>query len=236
VLGLVISAAATVGAISAGYQSLAPTGQWFGRAFCRGLRGSKQIALTFDDGPNDPHTLHLLDVLSKHNVHGTFFLIGRYVHQRPDIAAEIAKRGHVIGNHTFTHPLLIFQAPGNIRREITECRDAIHDAVGEHSNLFRPPWGGRRPGVFEILRQLGLEPVMWNITGYDWKAPSAEYIERQVSPKISGGNVILLHDGGHAAFGTDRSATVTAVDRLLTRYVAEGYEFVTIPKMMATRA
>ena len=219
--------------VSAGYQSMAPTGQWFGRAFCRGLRGSKQIALTFDDGPNDPHTLHLLDVLSKHNVHATFFLIGRYVHQRPDIAAEIAKRGHVIGNHTFTHPLLIFQPPGNIRREITECRDAIHDAFGEHSNLFRPPWGGRRPAVFRIARQLGLEPVMWNITGYDWKAPSPEFIEQKVGPKIRGGDVILLHDGGHPAFGTVRSATVTAVDRLLTRYVAEGYEFVTIPKMMA---
>jgi peptidoglycan-N-acetylglucosamine deacetylase len=234
VLGLAI-AGAIVGATTAGYQSLAPTGQWFGRAFCRGQRGSKQIGLTFDDGPNDPHTFRLLDVLSRHDVHATFFLIGRYVHQRPDIAGEIAKRGHVIGNHTFTHPLLIFQPAERIRHEITHCQDAIRDAVGEHSNLFRPPWGGRRPGVFQIVRQLGLEPVMWNITGYDWKAPSAEFIERKVSPKIHGGDVILLHDGGHAAFGTDRSATVTAVDRLLTRYTAEGYEFVTIPKMMGPR-
>jgi peptidoglycan-N-acetylglucosamine deacetylase len=130
---------------------------------------------------------------------------------------------------------LIFQPAERIRHEITHCQDAIRDAVGEHSNLFRPPWGGRRPGVFQIVRQLGLEPVMWNITGYDWKAPSAEFIERKVSPKIHGGDVILLHDGGHAAFGTDRSATVTAVDRLLTRYTAEGYEFVTIPKMMGPR-
>jgi peptidoglycan/xylan/chitin deacetylase (PgdA/CDA1 family) len=230
------AAATTVGATVAGYQSLAPTGQWFGHAFCGGLRGSKQIALTFDDGPNDPHTLHLLDVLSKHNVHATFFLIGRYVHQRPDIAAEIAKRGHVIGNHTFTHPLLIFQAPGTIRGEITDCRDAIHEAVGEHSNLFRPPWGGRRPAVFRLARQFGLEPVMWNITGYDWKAPSPEFIEQKVSPKIRGGDVVLLHDGGHARFGTDRSPTVTAVDRLLTRYMAQGYEFVTISKMMSPRS
>jgi peptidoglycan/xylan/chitin deacetylase (PgdA/CDA1 family) len=221
--------------VSAGYQSMAPTGQWFGRAFCRGLRGSKQIALTFDDGPNDPHTLHLLDVLSKHNVHATFFLIGRYVHQRPDIAVEIAKRGHIIGNHTFTHPLLIFESPANIRREITQCRDAIHEAVGEHSNLFRPPWGGRRPGVFRLARNLGLQPVMWSITAYDWKTPSPEFIEQKVSPKINGGDVVLLHDGGHAAFGTDRSATIVAVDRLLTHYVAEGYEFVSIPKMIASR-
>ena len=225
-----------VGAIAAGYQSLAPTGQWFGRAFCRGRRGPKQIALTFDDGPNDPHTCNLLDVLAKHNVQATFFLIGRYVRQRADIAAEIAHRGHVIGNHTFTHPLLTFQSAAHIRNEISQCRSAILDAVGKHSNLFRPPWGGRRPAVFRIARQLGLEPVMWNITGYDWKAPSPEFIEEKVSPKIHGGDVILLHDGGHAAFGTDRSATVVAVDRLITRFMAEGYEFVTVPKMMGARA
>jgi peptidoglycan-N-acetylglucosamine deacetylase len=229
-----VLAAATAGAalVCAGYQSIAPTGQWFGRAFCRGQRGSKQIALTFDDGPNDPHTFHLLDILSRHNVHATFFLIGRYVHQRPDIAAEIAKRGHVIGNHTFTHPLLTFQSSASIRTEISQCRDAIHDAVGEHSNLFRPPWGARRPAVFRVVRQVGLNPVMWNITGYDWNAPSAEFIEQKIGPKIHGGDVILLHDGGHAAFGTDRSATVAAVDRLMTRCTAEGYEFATIPKMM----
>jgi peptidoglycan/xylan/chitin deacetylase (PgdA/CDA1 family) len=231
----VLAAAAGAALVSAGYQSLAPTGQWFGRAFCRGDRASKQIALTFDDGPNDPHTCNLLDVLSRHNVKATFFLIGRYVRQRPEIVAEIAKRGHVIGNHTFTHPLLTFRSPAHIRTEIAQCREAIHDAVGEHSDLFRPPWGARRPAVFRIARQLGLQPVMWNITGYDWKASSPEFIDRKVTPKIHGGDVILLHDGSHAAFGTDRSATVAAVDHLLTRYLAEGYEFLTIPKMMDPR-
>lgn len=76
---------------------------------------------------------------------------------------------------------------------------------------------------------------MWNITGYDWKAPSPEFIQEKVGPKIRGSDVILLHDGGHAAFGTDRSATVTAVDRLIARFLVEGYEFVTIPKMMGAR-
>ena len=73
---------------------------------------------------------------------------------------------------------------------------------------------------------------MWNITGYDWKAPSAAYIERKVSPKIHGGDVVLLHDGGHAAFGTDRSATVQAVDGLIAHFLSEGYEFVSIQTMM----
>src|SRR5689334_10896055 len=123
VLGLVTAGAAVVGAL--GYQSMAPTGQWFGRAFHALPRGSKQIALTFDDGPNDPHTLRLLDVLAKHNVRATFFLIGCYVRQRPDIVREIAKQGHVIGNHTFTHPLLTFQSRSSARKELMECRNAI---------------------------------------------------------------------------------------------------------------
>ena len=229
-----LAIAAGAALASAGYQSLAPTGQWFGRAFCRGKRGSKQIALTFDDGPNDPDTLKLLEVLSKHKVLATFFLIGRYVRQRPDIVGELARQGHVIGNHTFTHPLLTFQSTAIVQRELSQCREAIHDAIGKHSNLFRPPWGGRRPAVFRFARQMGLEPVMWNITGYDWKATSPEFIEKKVGPKIRGGDVILLHDGGHACFGTDRSATVAAVDRLLTRYKGEGYEFVAIPEMMSS--
>ncbi len=80
-IGLTAAAAAS----AAGYQSMAPTGQWFGRTFAGGVRGSKQIALTYDDGPNDPHTLKLLDVLAKHGVRATFFMIGRYVRQRPEI-------------------------------------------------------------------------------------------------------------------------------------------------------
>jgi peptidoglycan/xylan/chitin deacetylase (PgdA/CDA1 family) len=228
-LALVAGAAA----VSAGYQSVAPTGQWFGKAFHAGQRGSKQIALTFDDGPNDPHTLNLLEILAKHNVAATFFLIGKYVRQRPDIVDATVKQGHVIGNHTFTHPLLIFEPGSWIRREILQCGDAIRDAVGTQSNLFRPPWGGRRPGVFGLVRGLGLEPIMWNVTGYDWNAPSADYIEQKVTRRIrGGGEVVLLHDGSHAAFGADRSRTVQAVERVIARYRAEGYHFVTIPEMM----
>ena len=89
--------------------------------------------------------------------------------------------------------------------------------------------------MFRIARQAGIDPVMWNITGYDWKASSPEFIEQKIAPKIRGGDVVLLHDGGHAAFGTDRSATVSAVDRLLTRYKAEAYELVTVPEMMRQR-
>ena len=231
-LALALTAVSAAAAAAAGYQSMAPTGQWYGRTFT-GLPGSRQIALTFDDGPNDLHTLRLLEVLARHGVHATFFLIGRYVRQRPEIVREIVKAGHVVGNHTFTHPPLIFKSETEIRRQLSECRSALEDAIGEHSNLFRPPFGGRRPAVLRVARELGLEPVMWNVTGYDWNAPPAEMIERKVARQIRGGDVILLHDGGHKQIGADRSNSVTATDHLIARYKSEGYEFLAVPQMMS---
>jgi len=227
-----LAGAATLAAVTAGYQSMAPKGQMFGPTFTGLPRGSKQIALTYDDGPNDPHTLRLLDVLARQDVHATFFLIGRYAQQRPDIAGEIVKAGHVVGNHTFTHPLLIFKSAAEIRQELSGCRSALQDAVGEHSNLFRPPFGGRRPAVLRIVREMELKPVMWNVTGYDWNAPPAEVIERKVAKQIRGGDVILLHDGGHKHMGADRAQTVLATEQLIKRRKSEGYEFVTVPQML----
>jgi peptidoglycan/xylan/chitin deacetylase (PgdA/CDA1 family) len=230
-LGLALVGTTAVAAVTAGYQSMAPTGQWYGSTFTGLLRGTKQLALTYDDGPNDPHTLHLLEVLAKHSVRATFFSVGRYVQQRPDIIREVVKAGHVVGNHTFTHPLLTFQSAAEVRRELSSCHAALQDAIGKHSNLFRPPFGGRRPSVLRIAREFGLEPVMWNVTGYDWSAPPATIIEQKVSKQIRGGNVILLHDGGHKQIGADRSQTVLATDHLIAKYKSAGYEFVTIPQM-----
>lgn len=236
-LGLTITGGASLAAaVAAGYQSMAPTGQWYGRTFTGLPRGTKQLALTYDDGPNDPHTLRLLEVLAKHDVHATFFLIGRFLRQRPEIAREIVKAGHVVGNHTFTHPLLTMESTAEIRRELSECRSALLEVVGEHSNLFRPPFGGRRPATLRIARELGLEPVMWNITGYDWNAPPAAVIEKKVARKIRGGDVILLHDGGHKHMGADRSQTVLATDHLIAKNKSEGYGFVTISEMMSNAA
>jgi peptidoglycan-N-acetylglucosamine deacetylase len=232
-------------AIAAGYQSMAPTGQWHGRTFTRGPRGTKQIALTYDDGPNDRHTQDLLDVLARHDVKATFFMIGRYVRERPEIARAVAAAGHAIGNHTFTHPLLIFKSATETRNEIIQCRQALQDTLnerikatvkdetGEYSNLFRPPFGGRRPATLRVARELGLETAMWNITGYDWSAPPASVIEAKVMNQFrGGGDVILLHDGSHRSLGADRSQTVIATENLIARYKDKGYSFVTVPEMM----
>lgn len=232
----ITGAVSTAAALTAGYQSMAPTGQWFGKTFTGLPRSSRQLALTYDDGPNDPYTQRLLEVLARHGVHATFFLVGQYVKQRPEIVREIVQAGHVVGNHTFTHPLLTFMSRDEVKQQLSETRSALQDAIGEPSHLFRPPFGGRRPAVLRVARELGLQPVMWNITGYDWSAPPAAVIEQKVSKRIRGGNVILLHDGGHKQMGADRSQTVIATDHLIARYKAEGFEFATIPQMMEKAA
>src|SRR5689334_16757611 len=109
--GLGIATAAS----AAAYQSMAPTGQWYGREFCRPSGKLRAIDLTYDDGPNDPYTLQLLELLARQTVKATFFLIGRFVRQRPAIVREVLQAGHAIGNHTFNHPLLIFQPASVIR-------------------------------------------------------------------------------------------------------------------------
>jgi peptidoglycan/xylan/chitin deacetylase (PgdA/CDA1 family) len=236
-LGLALTGAATVTALlTAGYQSMAPTGQWYGRTFASLPRGAKQIALTYDDGPNDPHTLRLLEVLARHEVRATFFLIGAFVRQRPEVVRQLVQAGHVVGNHTFTHPLLTLKSSTEIRQELSRCRAALEDAIGQPSNLFRPPYGGRRPATLRIARELGLQPVMWNVTGYDWTAPPAAVIEQKVTKQVRGGDVILLHDGGHRDPHADRSQTVLATDALISRYKAEGREFLTIPQMLMLEA
>ncbi|HEY6308584.1 MAG TPA: polysaccharide deacetylase family protein [Candidatus Angelobacter sp.] len=232
-LTTLVSAAAAAG--YAGYAAMAPTSQLYGRTLTHGSDPS-QMALTFDDGPNDPHTLRLLDLLTMHHAKATFFLIGKYARRRPEIARAIHAAGHPIGNHTYNHPNLVFVSGAGLRRELEDCRKALEDAIGAPAALFRPPFGGRRPNVLRTARSLGLEPVMWSVTGYDWNAESAEAIVQKVIAQVDSrrrrqGEIVLLHDGGHLGFGADRSRTVEATRQLLERYAALGKRFVAIPDL-----
>jgi peptidoglycan/xylan/chitin deacetylase (PgdA/CDA1 family) len=227
--GFLIGAAALV---YAGYACYAPRSQLYGRTYLGAGRGSRQLALTYDDGPNDPHTLRLLEVLARHDVRATFFLIGRFVAEKPEIAREVARAGHVIGNHTFNHPNLIFCPAACVRSELEHCRKTLEDTVGAHSGLWRPPFGARLPHVLSVGRKLGLEPVMWTVSSNDWKIHTVGGIEQRVAERIRGGDVILMHDGGHVCMGADRARTVEATDNLIRRFKDQGHEFVTVAEMM----
>lgn len=214
---------------------MVPWSQLYGGNFNGIKEGLKVLALTYDDGPNDPWTMKLLEVLDKHQVQATFFMLGQRVRERPEIARAVAEAGHAIGNHSFTHPNLIFASEARLRTELVETSKAIEEATGERPFLFRPPFGGRRPGTFKVVEELKMFPVMWRVTCFDWSAKSSDQILKHARQQIGGGEVVLLHDGGHLQMGADRSHTVRATDQLISEYKDRGYLFTTVTEMMQMR-
>ncbi len=229
-----VGAAAGLAAGGVAYASVAPQSQLFGRTIVAG-RDANEFALTYDDGPNDPWTSHLLDVLARHDVHATFFLIGRFVRQRPDLVREIQAAGHLIGNHTVTHPWLAVQGSRRIREELAGCNAALEDVLGEPVRFFRPPHGSRRPAVMRAARELGLTATMWNAMGYDWRVNMraekiAAHLERGIARnrRRGRGSNLLLHDGGHLAMGADRSQSVEATRMILDRHPVARIRYVKV--------
>jgi peptidoglycan-N-acetylglucosamine deacetylase len=235
-IGYFAGALAAGAAVYAGANTMVPWSQLYGANFSGLEKGRKVLALSYDDGPNDPWTMRLLEVLARHEVPATFFMVGRRVRERPELARAVAQAGHAIGNHAFSHPNLIFASGARLRQELEETSQAIADATGARPALFRPPFGGRRPGTFAVVRELKMTPIMWRVTCYDWSATSHETILKHARRQIAGGEVILLHDGGHLRMGEDRSRTVQATDELIGEYKQRGFSFVSVPAMMQMRA
>src|SRR5262245_21137741 len=156
-----------------------PASQLFGKT--QRLTGrARTIALTFDDGPNPAATPQLLDLLERYDARGTFFLIGRHVRACPGLVAVIAARGHGIGNHTDTHPNLVWQSRRRILDELERCDRSIAEATGQRPRIMRPPFGYRRPQVHAAVREAGFgRPVLWSRSARDWiPQPASQVIDR----------------------------------------------------------
>jgi peptidoglycan/xylan/chitin deacetylase (PgdA/CDA1 family) len=222
------AALTTAGLLASGctYAALSAQSQIFGKVLIAG-GDPNEVALTYDDGPNDTVTERLLDLLAHYNVRATFFLIGRYVRQRPQIARAIVSAGHLVGNHSMTHPWLAVQSSARIRQELTGCNDLLEDTLGIPIRYFRAPHGARRPAVLRIARSLGLTPVQWNIIPGDWQPIGAEEIAARAIRGITRNRQhnrasnIVLHDGGQKALGQPRLPTVEATNILLQKYAPQ---------------
>ena len=207
--------------------------QIYGRTLVAGS-DPDELALTFDDGPNDRSTPELLEVLHREGVRATFFMLGRYVRERPDLVRAVQREGHIVGNHTMTHPSLARTSIQVMREEIQGCTQLLEEITGAPVRYFRAPFGARRPAVLRSVRELGLVPVQWNAHGRDWDPIGVDailgHLERRVErARRSGrGANVLLHDGSNAGMGSDRGDTVRATEILIRRTRERGRRIVAI--------
>jgi len=236
--------AACAGAVS--YAAVHPRAQIFGPTVCR-TNSPRKLAITFDDGPNPALTPQLLDLLERYDARATFFVIGRYTWECPELVKETAQRGHLVANHTLTHPNLFWLAPSIIHDELRQTQDSIIAATGFAPKWFRPPYGYRNPWVVKTAAQLGMRTAMWSVIPGDWKPRPVEKLVARIQPiaaharknarsSDATGDVLCLHDGGHRALNADRTRTLQALEYWLPRWRDAGLEFVTIEEAVSTPA
>jgi len=217
--------------------SFGPWSNAFGRTYWSGGSGQRVIALTFDDGPDEPSTSRVLAILKHENVHATFFLVGENVRRYPDVAATIVHDGHAIGNHSDSHRFGF--GLNNVRferRDLDRAEDTIHAVTGEYPRLFRPPQGIRSPWLMGLLQQDSLMTVTWDDAPGDWNKMTAKQIADRAVAGAHPGAIILLHDGLNQEHGTCREATIDALPGIIRRLRIEGYRFVTLPELLHTSA
>ncbi|GHE81675.1 hypothetical protein GCM10014715_41530 [Streptomyces spiralis] len=186
------------------------------------------MLLTFDDGPNPEYTPHILDTLARYDVRATFMVCGEMADWNRDLLARMADEGHVVGNHTWTHPLLTRLTRREIRDELEATSDIIEKAYGERPLWFRAPYGAWNRNVFQLNAEMGMEPLAWTVDSLDWTTPGTTTIVRRVERGADPGVVVLSHDAGG-----DRTQTVHALRRYLPRLLDEGYRF-TVPRRTYT--
>jgi peptidoglycan/xylan/chitin deacetylase (PgdA/CDA1 family) len=229
-----LSAVAGLGLIAGGcaYAAMWPASQLFGPTLIAPPRPG-ELALTFDDGPNPVWTPRLLDLLASHDVRATFFLVGSRAQALPALVHQIVAAGHLIGNHSWSHPNLALSSARRINEELSRTNQTLEQIVGAPIRYFRPPFGARRPEVLRAARRLGMVPVLWNAMTSDWKNPSADEIASRLTRKIDRLNRqgraanIVLHDGSHSDPSANRAPSIAAAAQLIANYQPT-HHFVTI--------
>ncbi|MEU0586741.1 polysaccharide deacetylase family protein [Streptomyces sp. NPDC006132] len=184
----------------------------------------RTMVLTFDDGPDPRYTPDILDTLAEYDVRAMFFVCGEMAADSRELLARMADEGHVVGNHTWSHPLLTRLSRRQIRREMERTSDVIEEACGERPEWFRAPYGAWNRATFQIGAELGMEPLAWTLDTLDWTTPGTRSIVKRIENGAAPGVVVLSHDAGG-----DRSQSVRALRRYLPGLLDSGYR-VTVPR------
>lgn len=216
-----------------------PTAQLFGKVYPDiSHPQEKIIALTFDDGPDEPYTSQVLAILKDSNVHTTFFLIGENAQKYPDTVHTIVANGNIIGNHSLTHSYqLPFKSKEQIATDILDTENIIFQITGNRTALFRPPHGLRTPFLLQTAKKLGYTVTTWNDMTNDYnERETAQEISKRIIKNAKSGGIIVLHDGKNLDHNANRENTVEALPIIIQNLKEQGYSFVTIPELLKISA
>lgn len=188
---------------------------------------TRKIALTFDDGPHPSYTYRILDILDRYGVKATFFMIGTNVEYYPEVAKEVLRRGHEVGNHTYSHTRLTNMDGPTLTDELKKCEAVMEKTLGHHPSLFRPPEGVVSSTVRSCADCRGYTVVLWSVDTRDWETKEIGAIVNHVMREVKPGAIILMHDY------TAHSKTPEALEIVLPRLLDQGYEPVTVSRLIA---
>jgi peptidoglycan-N-acetylglucosamine deacetylase len=187
----------------------------------------REIALTFDDGPNPYYTPQVLTILRNYGIKATFFDIGYLVADYPNVVRQEYNEGNLVANHSWSHPKMTLLSAQNIVSQLTSTSTAIQDAIGVRPTFFRPPYGAINSTVLAKARYLGLTTVLWDGTAEDWSLPGVRLIVSKTLSYARNGAILLLHDGGG-----NRAETVAALPIIIASLKSRGFTFVTIQQLV----
>lgn len=203
--------------------------QFPGIFFYKGNSSLKQVALTFDDGPDNYYTPRILDILHAKGVPGTFFIVGKEAQRFPNMVKRIVMEGNAIGNHSWDHPKFWTLSDKQAIQEVVTTQNEIQRLTGERTNLFRPPYGRVNPSDVSLLHNLGYRIIDWSVDTLDWKGSSASNILHSVNKEVSPGGIILEHSLGRPG---ELDGTLNALPQIIDKLKAQGYKFVTVPALL----
>ena len=190
----------------------------------------KVLYLTFDAGYENGCTEKILDTLKKHDVKAVFFLVGNYLEKNADLVRRMVDEGHIVGNHTMTHPdMSAITDKVAFRKELTGMEDLFREVTGkELPKYYRPPQGIYSEENLKMAKELGYQTVFWSLAYKDWEndnQPTADYAMGKLIPRTHNGAVILLH--------STSKTNAEVLDQLLTQWKSDGYRFETIDKLFS---
>ncbi|WP_305022080.1 polysaccharide deacetylase family protein [Paenibacillus lacisoli] len=191
---------------------------------------TRQVALTFDDVPDPRFTPQILDILSRYHIRGTFFVVGNRAHKHQALTTRIAREGHVVGNHSFSHPNFKKKTVNTFRTQILQTENELDSIIGYRPRLIRTPYGEINEQQVRWARARGYKVVNWNVDSMDWSGIGKEQVKHNILNNVGPGSIILMHAGG--GVGSDLSGGIQALPEIIMELKHRGYQLVTLPEML----